>query len=148
MNKKEYMAYHLECCTKMHEITKKKNADYTGETDDPFFNFSRVEAVGIASTEQGFLTRMIDKISRITTFAQKGVLLVADESIEDTLLDLSNYCILMSGYIKSKKDKAKINLDKQSKTQYSQQCQCKNKSIRREVKNGITKSKTRWSRTV
>jgi len=26
-----------------------------------------------------------------------------DESIEDTLLDLSNYAILMAGYIKSKK---------------------------------------------
>lgn len=107
MNKKEYMAYHLACCAKMHDITVKKNADYTGETDDPFFNFTRVEAVGIASTEQGFLTRMIDKISRIITFSQKGILLVADESIEDTLLDLSNYCILMAGYIKSKKEKAK-----------------------------------------
>lgn len=107
MNKKEYMAYHLACCTKMHEITKKKNNDYTGSTDDPFFNFTRIESVGIASTEQGFLTRMMDKVSRLITFSQKGVLLVEDESIEDTLLDLSNYCILMAGYIKSKKASAK-----------------------------------------
>lgn len=105
MTKQEYMDFHAECCRKMIEVTKAKNADYTGTSDDPFANFSRVEIVGICSTLQGFLTRMFDKFSRITSFVQKGVLEVKDESVEDTLLDLANYSILMAGYIKSIKQK-------------------------------------------
>jgi len=87
----------------MVEITARKNADYTSGSDDPFFNFTRVEALQITETERGFLTRMTDKLARITTFVNKGVLQVADESVEDTLLDLANYCVLMAGYIRSKK---------------------------------------------
>lgn len=106
MNKTEYLKFHRDCCDKMVEVTARKNADYTGESGDPFFNFTRVEAIGIASTEQGFLTRMFDKFARITTFVQKGVLLVKDENVEDTLIDLANYCILMAGYIRSKRAEA------------------------------------------
>lgn len=105
MNKSEYFQFHKECCEKMIAITAAKNADYTGAGDNPFANFSRVEAMGISSTEQGFLTRMLDKMCRIGSFVQKGVLMVKDESVEDTLLDLANYCILMAGYIRSKKYK-------------------------------------------
>lgn len=103
MTKEEYMAYHEECCKRMIVITKQKNADYTGITPDPFLNFSRVESFGICSVEQGFLVRMSDKLSRINSFAQKGIFEVKDESIEDTLLDLANYSLLMAGYIKSEK---------------------------------------------
>lgn len=106
MTKKEYMEFHKAMCDKMVEITKAKNADYTGAGDDPFANFTRVEQLGICSTEQGFMTRINDKFSRMISFVQKGVFQVKDESIEDTLLDLSNYCILMAGYIRSKKQKA------------------------------------------
>lgn len=103
MTKEEYMQFHQDCCAKMVAVTKAKNADYTGTSGDPFANFSRVESIGICSTEQGFLTRMFDKFSRITSFVQKGVLQVKDESVEDTLIDLANYCILMAGYIRSKR---------------------------------------------
>lgn len=103
MTKEEYFKFHQECVEKMSAITKAKNADYTGKGDDPFANFSRAEALGICSTEQGFLVRMSDKLSRISSFAQKGELMVKDESVEDTLLDLANYCVLMAGYLKSKK---------------------------------------------
>lgn len=105
MTKEEYMIYHKECCNRMIAITTAKNADYTGTNPDPFSNFSKTESLGICSVEQGFLVRMTDKISRIVSFIQKGILMVKDESIEDTLLDLANYCILMSGYIKSQKEK-------------------------------------------
>lgn len=104
MTKLEYMDFHKACCDKMVAVTKAKNADYTGTSDDPFANFSRVESIGICSTEQGFLTRMFDKFSRITSFVQKGVLQVKDESVEDTLIDLANYCILMAGYIRSRRE--------------------------------------------
>jgi len=89
----------------MIAITKAKNADYTGTNTDPFANFAKVDLMGICSVEQGFLVRMSDKVSRIISFVQKGVLTVKDESIEDTLLDLANYAILMAGYIKSKRNK-------------------------------------------
>lgn len=107
MTRKQYMKYHREMCDKMIEITQAKNHDYAGFNDDPFANFKVVEGAGIASTEQGFLTRMMDKISRVNSFTQQGVCNVKDESIEDTLLDLSNYAILMAGYIKSKKEENK-----------------------------------------
>lgn len=106
MTKEDYLEYHNQACEKMKIITKAKNADYTGTDVSPFANFSRVEAVGICSTEQGFLTRMMDKLCRINSFAQKGFLEVKDESVEDTLLDLANYSILMAAYIKSKRNKS------------------------------------------
>lgn len=103
MTKQDYFEFHKECLEKMAKITAAKNADYTGVGDDPFANFTRVEAMGICSTEQGFLTRMMDKMSRINSFVQKGELQVKDESVQDTLLDLANYAILLAGYIRSKK---------------------------------------------
>lgn len=105
MTKDEYIQYHKEMCERMVTITAAKNADYTGSNPDPFANFTKVDKMDICSVEQGFLVRMSDKISRIISFVQKGVLLVKDESVEDTLIDLANYCILMAGYIKSKKMK-------------------------------------------
>jgi hypothetical protein len=102
MNKLEYMQFHAKCCESMKTITAAKNADYTGVGDDPFANFTRVHALGICTTEQGFLTRMTDKLSRLSSYCQRGELLVKDESVEDTLLDLANYCILLAGYLKSK----------------------------------------------
>jgi hypothetical protein len=92
----------------MMAITKAKNADYTGVGDDPFANFSRVESLGITDTVRGFLVRMTDKFSRITSFAQKGVLQVKDESVEDTLFDLANYCLLLAAYIRSRKKSEKL----------------------------------------
>jgi hypothetical protein len=103
MTKEQYLAFHKNCCERMITTTLAKNSDYTGTSPDPFANFRLVEAAGICTTEQGFLTRMSDKLSRTTSFVQKGTLLVQDETVEDTLIDLANYCILFAGYIKSKK---------------------------------------------
>lgn len=105
MTKKEYLKYHTEMCAKMIEITAKKNADYTGGSPCPFGNFSQVERTGICSTETGFLVRMTDKFARITSFVTIGMLQVKDETVEDTLIDLANYCILFAGYLKSKRAK-------------------------------------------
>ena len=105
MNRKEFTKLHASFCDKIKEITAKKNADYTGATDDPFANFKTTEHLGICTAEQAFLTRMTDKMTRIATFVKKGTLQVADESVEDTLLDLSNYAILLACYIKSKRNK-------------------------------------------
>ena len=104
MTREQLLQYQREICAKMISIAEKKNADYAGKGGDAFNNFTRVEALGIASAEQGFLTRMTDKISRVISFMQNGELLVKDESVEDTLIDLANYSILLAGYLKSKKE--------------------------------------------
>jgi hypothetical protein len=103
MKRDEYLKLHEELCKKMVEITKKKNNDYS-RNDDPFANFKVVEAYNIP-VEVGFLTRMSDKMSRLSNYASGQDLKVTDESIEDTLLDLANYSLLCLGYIKSKKAK-------------------------------------------
>lgn len=117
MTPKEYMQFAQKTMDKMLEISKQKNADYTGDSNDPFSNFTRVEALGICSTEQGFLTRMTDKMCRITSFVNQGTLMVKDESVEDTLQDLANYCILFMGYLESEKKAAKqhyVDMDKRA----------------------------------
>jgi hypothetical protein len=105
MTKAEYLAFHEACCLKMIEVTKAKNADYTGGSGDPFANFKQagnfVQLPQI--TEIGFFTRMSDKFSRIGSFITKGVLQVKDETVEDTLIDLANYCLLFAGYLKSQR---------------------------------------------
>lgn len=103
MTKQKYLEFHRSCCDRMVAITEAKNADYTGGSDDPFANFSRVEWMNVATVEVGFLTRMLDKFCRINSFVKNGTLLVNTESVEDTLLDLANYSILMAGYIRSKR---------------------------------------------
>lgn len=102
MNKQEYFEFAQSFFGECIEISKKKNADYTGGNENPFANFTSVENLGI-KTEQGFLTRMMDKMARIGSYVSKGELQVKDESVKDTLRDLANYSCLLAGYIESKK---------------------------------------------
>lgn len=105
MSKEEFFVFFEETTASMIAISRAKNADYTGIGVSPFANFERVEQLGICTTEQGFLTRMSDKLSRIASFCSKGELMVKDESVSDTLKDLANYSILMMGYLEEKKRK-------------------------------------------
>lgn len=109
MNKPQYFDFAQEFFNACIEISRAKNADYTGKNQDPFSNFQSVEVLGI-STEQGFLTRMMDKMKRIASFVENGQLLVKDESVTDTLRDLANYSCLLAGYIKSKSDDLKAEI--------------------------------------
>lgn len=103
MNQTEYLEEFKKVTDQMFAITKAKNQDYTGDTAQPFKNFTMVETMGAATTEQGFFTRMNDKMMRFAGFLKNGTLQVADEKIEDTLMDLANYCILLICYLRSKK---------------------------------------------
>lgn len=89
-------------CVEALELMKKKNADYAGSGTDPFANFRRAEALGICSTEQAFLVRMTDKMSRLSSFAAKGKLSVEDETVHDTLVDMINYSVLLAAYLYTK----------------------------------------------
>jgi hypothetical protein len=101
MDKQQYFEFAQTFFNDCIEISRKKNADYTGGNSNPFSNFTSVENLGI-KTEQGFLTRMMDKMARIGSYVSKGELQVKDESVIDTLRDLANYSCLLAGYIKSK----------------------------------------------
>ena len=103
MDDKELFTYHAEMCERALHVCRIKNHDYaTGGGGVVFANFARVEAMGVMTTEQGFLVRMVDKLSRLSTFAQSGKFEVEDEGVQDTLLDLVNYTLLLSAYIHDK----------------------------------------------
>ena len=103
MNQAEYLVEFKALTDKMYEITERKNSDYTGNSDQPFKNFTMVETMGFATTEQGFCTRLTDKLMRVSGFVKNGTLQVKDESVEDTLLDCANYSLLFICYLRSKK---------------------------------------------
>lgn len=103
MTKEEYFDFAEKFYAKNIEISRAKNADYTGNNADPFANFANVGSCGGATPEQGFLVRMTDKMMRISSFVKLGNLQVKDESVTDTLRDLANYACLLAGYIESQK---------------------------------------------
>lgn len=107
MTSKEYIEFHKNFCSRMVDITARKNADYAGSGADAFNNFrhigNMVQVQGVDMVAVGFLTRMSDKFSRIGSFIAKGELQVKDESVEDSLLDLANYSALFAGYLRDKK---------------------------------------------
>lgn len=105
MTKQQYMMFHEKFCQRMMDVTKRKNADYTGGGDDPFANFTKIGEIiqipGITKEQIvliGFLTRMSDKMSRFGSYIANGSFQVTDESFIDTALDLANYSALMAGY--------------------------------------------------
>lgn len=103
MTRDELLKMHETICDKGRNLMRKKNADYAGNGGhEPFANFTRVEAMGICSTEQGFLVRMTDKMSRLSSFVESGKLAVENESFEDTIIDIVNYAVLMYSYLHDK----------------------------------------------
>lgn len=107
MNQEQYLKRFKELTDLMYETTKKKNSDYTGDSISPFKNFTMVETIGFATTEQGFLTRIIDKVMRVASFIKNGSLKVVDEKVTDTLIDCANYCLLFVCYLESKQNEKK-----------------------------------------
>jgi hypothetical protein len=89
-------------------LSQKKNEDYA-RSDNPFENFDQCG-------EYGFVTRMSDKMTRLKNvleriernrvLAEHGIAAeengVFDESVEDTLMDLFNYCWLLAAYRESR----------------------------------------------
>ena len=100
MNRDDYLAFHEWFCNSARELSARKNNDYAGNGgEEPFANFTRVEAMGICSTEQGFMVRLTDKLSRLATLAAGGKLQVTNETAQDTLKDVVNYAILLAAFM-------------------------------------------------
>mgnify|MGYP001227287601 FL=1 len=105
MNREELLQHHASLCEQAISIMKKKNHDYAGKDgDQPFANFERTESMGVCSTEQGFLVRVVDKVSRLSTFCSAGELKVDNEGYEDAILDIINYMVLFSAYLTDKNE--------------------------------------------
>lgn len=75
-----------ELTEKMAETYSAKNHDYGNSFSETVAEFGFVAAA----------TRMMDKMSRIKSFAKKSPeeMMVKTESLEDTLLDIANYAIM------------------------------------------------------
>ena len=107
MTNKQLFDLHSKLCKKALKLMEKKNHDYatgmfdTGEKIDPFVNFRMATLLRICTPEQGILLRMSDKLSRLSTFCKSGIMNVESESVEDTLIDIINYAILMRGLLEA-----------------------------------------------
>lgn len=103
MNKTEFVKDFQSTLHCMEEIMIRKNSDYSGWDSciNPFQNFELVESLGVTTVEKWFLVRMCDKMSRISSLISNEAK-VKDESITTTLVDLANYAIIMSLYLKHK----------------------------------------------
>jgi hypothetical protein len=73
------------------ELFKRKNADY----GDAFAEYGSI----------GVLVRMGDKIKRLQSITNKGIVLVNDEQMRDTLIDLHNYAAMAIMLLDETKEK-------------------------------------------
>jgi hypothetical protein len=71
-------------------LHQKKQQDY-GSRSDAFANVRASEDFGIPGW-LGAIIRANDKMSRMKSFAETGVL--ANESVEDSLIDMANYAVI------------------------------------------------------
>jgi len=92
-----FQDYFVQLSEKEFELTKAKNADYTGGSEDSFANFKLVAELGICSLLRGIIVRQSDKASRTDSYLKKGSFKVKDEGIADTLMDQAVYSKI--GYI-------------------------------------------------
>jgi hypothetical protein len=74
----------------MNDLHDRKQQDY-GTAKDPFANVRASEEFGIPGW-LGAVIRANDKMSRLKSFAEKGVL--ANEPLEDSLIDLASYAVI------------------------------------------------------
>ena len=77
---------HKEICELLNEVYARKNHDYGNSFGETF------DKLGIISA----ITRISDKYNRLVSLCTKPEeeRKVKDESINDTLLDMANYCIM------------------------------------------------------
>ncbi len=112
MTSEELFKIHKSLCATALSLMTKKNHDYAGKKGlEPFANFTRAEAMGITTTEKAILVRMLDKISRLSSFAEAGEFKVEDEKLEDTILDVINYSVLLYAFVQDKQRQKEMPLE-------------------------------------
>ena len=86
MSLQERVKRHKEIVEELNRVYEQKNTDYGDSFAESVREFGIVAA----------LTRISDKYNRFKRLALGNRNLVGDESIRDTLLDMANYCIMLS----------------------------------------------------
>ena len=85
VNNMDRLGIYQYILSNLEDTYKKKNSDYGNSVGDTYEKFGDIS----------FLTRITDKYNRILSLADKGECgEVKDEALEDTILDLANYCLL------------------------------------------------------
>ena len=80
-----------EIVKEMTDLHDRKNRDYAG--GNYLSNFLMCERMGIPAWK-GCLIRLSDKISRLMNIARTDEIAVSDETVIDTLMDLTVYAII------------------------------------------------------
>lgn len=77
---------HKSLCEELNKVYEQKNSDYGDSFGQTFDKLGVISAV----------TRITDKYNRLVSLCTKPEeeRKVKDESIEDTLLDMANYCMM------------------------------------------------------
>ena len=108
MNAREQLLQaHGELCEKARQLMEAKNADYSNG-GDPFHNFRGASFLHVDPVK-GALIRLQDKVARLVSFLDRGDLKVKDESVDDTIIDMINYSVIVREMIREKKEQAKCD---------------------------------------
>lgn len=75
---------HMEICRQMNDTYRIKNEAYGDSFGETYRKLGIISAI----------TRMTDKLNRITALSTGAQNNVKDEAVEDTLIDLANYAIM------------------------------------------------------
>ena len=75
---------HDKICKELHALYKKKNSDYGDSVGELYRRLGDIS----------FLTRISDKYNRLMNLMTKENASQYFESIEDTIMDMANYCII------------------------------------------------------
>lgn len=92
---------YLQLLEDMKSLHIKKNAGYSGDSQDRWANFRLAETLGV-STFLGVMVRMSDKWIRITNLVKNSSFDKVGEAIEDTLMDLASYALIAICILKEK----------------------------------------------
>jgi len=93
---------YLKLLEEMKSLHIRKNAGYSGESTDRWANFRMSEVLGVPAY-LGALVRMSDKWIRITNLIKNPNLDQVGESVEDTLMDLAAYCLIVICLLREKR---------------------------------------------
>lgn len=86
MTREQKVARHLEIVKDLNQLYDSKGHDYGDSFGETYHKLGIISAI----------TRISDKYNRLVSLATKPEeeRKVKDESIQDTLLDMANYCIM------------------------------------------------------
>ena len=86
-----------EVHSRIKALFKAKNADYTGgDVDDELINFVNSSKMAGVTLPQGLFVRLLDKVSRISTYFRNGEYTLQEEKVTTEAEDLANYAIFLA----------------------------------------------------